>query len=129
MIRAVTMSMPMVIGRSRAIVAVGPRPGRTPITVPMRAPRKTAMRFPGVSAMAKPWKSAPMVSKKLLLISRLYQPWGSGITPRGRVTFSRTRKRMSVITAAEVEVIVVENQVRPSTQRNWTKSTTAVDSR
>ncbi len=63
MIRAVTMSMPMVIGRRSAIVAVGPRPGSTPITVPMKAPRNTAMRFPGVSAMANPWNSAPMVSK------------------------------------------------------------------
>src|SRR4030042_1871409 len=38
-------------------------PGRTPITVPMKAPRKTARRFPGVRAMANPWNRAPMVSK------------------------------------------------------------------
>src|SRR4030042_1985343 len=63
MISAVTISMPMVIGSKSARVAVGPRPGRTPITVPMKAPRKTARRFPGVRAMANPWNRAPMVSK------------------------------------------------------------------
>ena len=41
------MSMPMVIGRRRAIVAVGPRPGSTPITVPMKAPRKHGKEVSG----------------------------------------------------------------------------------
>ena len=43
--------------------AVGPRPGSTPITVPMIDPTNTARRLPGVRATAKPWKRAPMVSK------------------------------------------------------------------
>ena len=35
----------IVKGSIRAIVAVGPRPGRTPTIVPMRAPKKQARRF------------------------------------------------------------------------------------
>ena len=48
------MSMPMVTGSSSAMDAVGPRPGRTPITVPINVPRSTARRLPGVRATAKP---------------------------------------------------------------------------
>src|SRR6266545_2577755 len=42
-------------GSSIAMVAVGPRPGRTPITVPMRLPTRAMARFRGWSATAKPW--------------------------------------------------------------------------
>src|SRR6266508_3961781 len=42
-------------GSSIAMVAVGPRPGRTPITVPMRLQTRAMARFRGWSATAKPW--------------------------------------------------------------------------
>jgi hypothetical protein len=49
--------IPIVTGRRSAIEAVGPKPGRTPTTVPITTPRKAANKFPGVKAMAKPFKS------------------------------------------------------------------------
>jgi len=36
-----------VVGRSRAIAAAGPIPGRTPISVPKRTPIKQYKRFMG----------------------------------------------------------------------------------
>ncbi len=35
----------MVKGRVKAIVAVGPNPGKTPTTVPMKTPSKQASKF------------------------------------------------------------------------------------
>src|SRR5262245_20339161 len=43
-----------VSGSSIAIVAGGPRPGRTPTTVPRRTPTKHHSRLPGASATANP---------------------------------------------------------------------------
>ena len=40
MIRAVTGGKTNVTGNSMAIVAVGPRPGKTPIAVPRKTPTK-----------------------------------------------------------------------------------------
>jgi hypothetical protein len=40
MIRAVTGGKTNVTGNSMAIVAVGPRPGKTPIAVPSKTPTK-----------------------------------------------------------------------------------------
>jgi hypothetical protein len=39
-----------VVGRSKAIAAAGPRPGRTPTNVPMRTPKKQYIRWIGWSA-------------------------------------------------------------------------------
>src|SRR5919108_1779704 len=64
MISAPTGSMPKVIGNSIAIVAIGPTPGSTPISVPMRQPRKHSARFLNERATARPSpklaKSSPM---------------------------------------------------------------------
>jgi hypothetical protein len=43
-----------VSGISIAIVAIGPTPGSTPISVPTRQPTKPRKRFIGESAVAKP---------------------------------------------------------------------------
>src|SRR5215217_2718664 len=45
MMRAPTGSSPKVIGSSMAIVAIGPTPGSTPISVPTMQPRKQRARF------------------------------------------------------------------------------------
>src|SRR5512138_3878430 len=42
-------------GSSIAMVAVGPSPGSTPMTVPMRLPTSAMARLSGWSATAKPW--------------------------------------------------------------------------
>jgi hypothetical protein len=43
-----------VIGSSTAMVAVGPIPGSTPISVPSSAPSRQKARFAGVIASPKP---------------------------------------------------------------------------
>jgi hypothetical protein len=50
----VTGSRLKVIGRSIAIVAVGPMPGRTPTSVPSTTPMRQKRRFSGVRAVANP---------------------------------------------------------------------------
>src|SRR6516165_7893821 len=55
MISAPTGGSPNVIGSSMAMVATGPTPGSTPISVPTRAPIRQNKTFIGESATAKPW--------------------------------------------------------------------------
>ena len=43
-----------VAGSSKDIVATGPSPGSTPISVPTNTPTKHARRFAGCRATAKP---------------------------------------------------------------------------
>jgi hypothetical protein len=43
-----------VIGKSIAMVAVGPRPGRTPTAVPRNTPMRQYKRLIGVAAVEKP---------------------------------------------------------------------------
>jgi hypothetical protein len=43
-----------IIGRRREIVAEGPRPGRTPTSVPIRTPKKQYRTFTGVRQMLNP---------------------------------------------------------------------------
>src|SRR5512145_490009 len=52
-----------VSGISMAIVAIGPTPGSTPISVPTRQPTKPRKRFMGDSAVAKP--SARLLSNSM----------------------------------------------------------------
>src|ERR1700748_1695956 len=54
MISAPTGGSPKVIGNSIAIVASGPMPGSTPISVPTSAPMRQSPRLVGVTATAKP---------------------------------------------------------------------------
>jgi hypothetical protein len=54
MIMAVSGGIPKVSGINRVIVVTGPRPGRTPITVPRTTPRKQEKMFPGVKTTLKP---------------------------------------------------------------------------
>ena len=54
MMMAGVVSMLKVIGRSMAIVAVGPIPGRTPIRVPINTPAKQAKRLVSVNAVLNP---------------------------------------------------------------------------
>ena len=51
-----------VSGSSIAMVAIGPTPGSTPISVPTRQPRKHSARLIGDSAVAKPSPRLPMRS-------------------------------------------------------------------
>src|SRR5262245_15812227 len=55
MISAPTGGSPNVIGSSMAMVATGPTPGSTPISVPTKAPIRQNRTFIGESATAKPW--------------------------------------------------------------------------
>src|SRR5947209_1118059 len=64
-----------VIGNSIAIVATGPMPGNTPISVPRKQPIKQYIKFCRLSATLKPrlkcWMSSVMVrSVYLLSVSR-----------------------------------------------------------
>src|SRR5215470_12480766 len=55
MISAPTGGNPNVIGNSIATVAMVPMPGRTPTSVPTRAPIRHIRRLMGENATAKPW--------------------------------------------------------------------------
>src|SRR5918998_5350311 len=54
MMIAVTGSSPNVIGSRIAIVAAGPRPGSTPISMPMTTPMRQNSRLVGSSTTLKP---------------------------------------------------------------------------
>src|SRR5215471_14874288 len=54
MIRPEVGSRWKVSGSSMAMVAIGPMPGRTPISVPISAPASAKNRLAGVSATPKP---------------------------------------------------------------------------
>ena len=54
MISAPTGGNPKVIGSNMAIVATGPTPGKTPISVPTSAPMRQNNMFIGESATEKP---------------------------------------------------------------------------
>jgi len=53
-----------VTGKRRAMVAAGPIPGRTPIRVPTKQPKRHNPRFMGVMAMSNPtkifWKTSTL---------------------------------------------------------------------
>src|SRR6516165_1422234 len=70
MISAPTGGSPNVIGSSMAIVATGPTPGKTPISVPTRAPMRQNSRFIGESATEKP--CARLIKRS---IARTSEPW------------------------------------------------------
>src|SRR5258705_524917 len=79
MIRPDTGSRWNVSGSSIAMVAIGPMPGRTPISVPMSAPTSANPRFAGVSATANP-------VARLLRSSIAYQSGQTGmVNPRPRM--------------------------------------------
>src|SRR5690606_26077492 len=54
MMSAATGSRPKVTGSSMAMVAVGPRPGRTPMAVPRNTPSRQYIRLVRVKAVSKP---------------------------------------------------------------------------
>jgi hypothetical protein len=54
MISAPTGGRPKVIGKSMVMVAIGPTPGKTPISVPTRQPTKASPMLWGESATEKP---------------------------------------------------------------------------
>src|SRR5829696_865250 len=64
MINAPTGSSPKVMGRSMAMVAIGPTPGSTPMSVPTRTPRKQRARLVNEKATPKP-------SARLLMMSAM----------------------------------------------------------
>src|SRR5262245_19821066 len=62
MISAPSGGAPYVIGRSTAIVAIGPMPGSTPIAVPSMTPMKQKPRLTGVTAAPNPVARWPKIS-------------------------------------------------------------------
>src|SRR5215212_2862867 len=62
MIRAPTGSSPKVIGKRMAMVAIGPTPGSTPISVPTMQPRKHRARFCSERATERPSPRLEMIS-------------------------------------------------------------------
>src|SRR3954463_5987353 len=72
MISAPVGSTLKVSGNSIAMVAMGPTPGNTPISVPTRQPRKQSARLSGDSAVAKP--SARLPTKSNIFASIAEQP-------------------------------------------------------
>src|SRR5262249_53867749 len=73
MISAPTGGSPNVMGKSIAMVATEPMPGRTPISVPTRAPIRQNSRFQGVAATEKPsarWERSSFMSDPLASESR-----------------------------------------------------------
>src|SRR5919108_3282603 len=71
MMSAPTGSIPKVIGNNIAIVAMGPIPGSTPISVPIRAPRKHSPKFLNESATERP--SPRLANKSPISIPQV--PW------------------------------------------------------
>src|SRR6478609_1170811 len=65
MISAPTGGRQKVSGSSIAIVASGPMPGSTPISVPTSAPIRHSPRLIGVTATEKPWPRLPTSSKRI----------------------------------------------------------------
>src|SRR5947207_4805502 len=81
MISAPTGGRPKVIGSSIAIVASGPMPGKTPISVPTSAPIRHSPRLIGVTATEKPnqrfWNRSMMrPSEPRPKLQRQVQPIG-----------------------------------------------------
>src|SRR5262245_57307849 len=76
MIMAVVGSILKVSGRSRAIVAGGPRPGSTPTIVPKNTPTKHQKRFAGLRAIENPRKRLPIASKSPPISSKTPRPSG-----------------------------------------------------
>src|SRR3954447_26503925 len=74
MISAPTGGSPKVIGSSMAIVASGPMPGKTPISVPTSAPIKHSPRLIGVTATEKPCPRLPTSSMRISM-SVSSEPW------------------------------------------------------
>src|SRR3954447_1868310 len=74
MISAPTGGRPKVIGSSIAIVASGPMPGSTPISVPTSAPIKHSPRLIGVTATENPCPRLPTSSKRIPM-SVSSEPW------------------------------------------------------
>src|SRR6478672_3413777 len=74
MISAPTGGSPNVIGSSIAMVASGPMPGSTPISVPTSAPIRHSPRLIGVTATEKPCPRLPTSSKRISM-SVSSEPW------------------------------------------------------
>src|SRR5687768_16044588 len=62
MMSAPTGSSPKVMGRSMAMVAIGPTPGNTPMSVPTSTPRKQSAKFCRENATLKPRARLVMMS-------------------------------------------------------------------
>ena len=65
------------LGSSMAIVATGPRPGKTPISVPRTEPPKAYKRFCSVNATLKP--SARLFNRSMSASQRARNDGHSGI--------------------------------------------------
>src|SRR5262245_57248653 len=70
MISAPVGSTLKVIGSSIAMVAIGPTPGSTPISVPTRQPMKHRTRFIGLNATEKPVARWPIRSNMIASIAQ-----------------------------------------------------------
>jgi hypothetical protein len=83
MMMAVAGSILKVRGSNMAIVAAGPRPGRTPTTVPRTTPTKHQKRLTGVRATENPRIRFPTASNFSAFLQKPQGPVGKE-TPRAR---------------------------------------------
>nr|P70793.1 RecName: Full=Uncharacterized 26.7 kDa protein in TAR-I ttuC' 3'region; AltName: Full=ORFZ3 [Agrobacterium vitis]AAB61629.1 unknown [Agrobacterium vitis] len=82
MISEVTGEKVKVIGKSMAIVAVGPMPGRTPTSVPSRTPTKHQTMLTGVRAVSKP--SERLEIRSIITITSASEDWSEGRQRHGK---------------------------------------------
>jgi hypothetical protein len=65
----------VVRGRSMAIPAVGPMPGRTPTKVPRMEPTRAKNKFSKERALENPWSSKPNISTSFPLLDPQKSSW------------------------------------------------------
>ena len=58
--------MPKVMGMRIATAFITPRPGRTPVTVPMKTPKRQYRKLAGERATVKPYMRLLKISKETL---------------------------------------------------------------
>ena len=96
--------------------AVGPSPGRTPITVPMSDAQKNDQEIPGSQGGEKTGQESADGIHRL----PFHHPVGRGRMPGGRGTFKKTRKTTRDMTGGHPRRQERELSTSAfSTQRSW----------
>ncbi len=90
-----------VAGRSKAMVAAGPKPGRTPIAVPRTAPKKANNTLTGVRATAN-----PLINPEKISIP--FAPYENH-APFGRASLRRYTNRTYIAAAHTTAITTVFN--------------------
>ena len=101
--------MPKVIGSSMVMVAIGPTPGSTPISVPIRQPRKHRPRFFSDSATLNPRPRLPARSARpppKWLNMSISAPPQNEPQPSGRIGIGRRSRNLNMPTQTAVRTTV-----------------------